>query len=153
MCSGEIECKEIENITTDKKMNAPLVFLNGCFSANLFDEWKQEKNLSTSFLIAGASSCICTRRNIGDKIAADFSLKFYETLLSKDENAFTTIGSVLQIARQEFKKGCPSEDFSWLLYTLHGSPSYELFPRIDTKSVLMQAPNKESMEKISKFTV
>jgi len=153
MTSGMIECKEIEDATAHKKLNAPLVFLNGCFSGNIFEEWEQEKNLSTSFLISGASGCICTRRSIGDKTAYNFSRMFYEKLLSKDEDAPTTIGSVLQTARQEFKTDCSTKDFSWLLYTLHGNPSYELFPRFDPKDLFMQAPTKESMNKISKFTV
>lgn len=153
MTSGMIECKEIEDATAHKKLNAPLVFLNGCFSGNIFEEWEQEKNLSTSFLISGASGCICTRRSIGDKTAHNFSRMFYEKLLSKDEDAPTTIGSVLQIARQGFKMDCPTKDFSWLLYTLHGDPSYELFPRFDPKDLAMQAPTKESVNRISKFTV
>lgn len=153
MTSGEIECKEIEDATAHKKLSAPLVFLNGCFSADILEEWEQEKNLSTSFLMAGASGCICTRRDIGDTVASDFSRKFYETLLSKDNSAPTRIGSVLQSARQEFKKGCSENDFGWLLYTLHGSPSYELFPRLDLSAVTKQVPSRSSVEKISKFAV
>jgi len=153
MTSGSIECKEIEDATIHNKLNAPLVFLNGCFSANIFEEWEQEKSLSTSFLISGASGCVCTRRSIGDEPASNFARIFYEKLLSKDEDTPTTIGSVLQTARQEFKKGCSPKDFSWLLYTLHGNPSYELFPRFGPKTLVLQAPTTESINEISKFTI
>ncbi len=153
MTSGKIECKEIEDVTAHKRMKGPLVFLNGCFSANILEEWEQEKNLSTSFLISGASGCVCTRRFIGDKAASNFSRKFYEKLLSKDEDVPTTIGSVLQIARQEFKKNCPPGDVNWLLYTLHGNPSYELFPRFEPKDLARQAPRKEFINIISESTL
>lgn len=150
---GRIECSEIMDITADGKLNAPLVFLNGCFSANIVKEWKQEKNLSTAFLISGASGCICTRMSIGDENASNFSRIFYKKLLSKDEDAPTTIGSVLQTARQEFKASCSTKDFSWLLYTLYGNPSCEIFPRLSAQNLATQAPNKKSMNTISKFTV
>lgn len=149
---GRIECSEILDVTADGKLCAPLVFLNGCFSGNIVKEWKQEKNLSTSFLTSGASGCICTRRSIGDKVAYNFSRIFYEKLLSKNDESPTTIGSVLQTARQEFKANCPVKDFSWLLYTLHGNPSYELFPRYSPKNLATHAPNKKSMDRASKFT-
>lgn len=103
----------------------PIVFLNGCGSANALELWPTYKNLAAEFIACGAVACIVADYPIFETSARHFARSFYSHLINKH----TTVGEALRHARLDLSRRHrttdpdPQYDITRYFYNLHGDPT------------------------------
>nr|VFJ50264.1 MAG: PEGA domain-containing protein [Candidatus Kentron sp. DK] len=120
----KLESGMLKDWTTGDKRALPLFFFNANQAdpspggAQIIDGW------APALLGAGASGYIGALWPVGDKGAAEFSIRFYRMLEEKlAENPTATVSEILQKARRLFlKEGDPT----YLAYVFYGDPNFRL---------------------------
>jgi|GEM_PF-4528744 len=98
---------------------SPLVFLNGCWSANSRKTTRENDSvasLTEAFLSIGARAVIGTLFEVPDRGARAFAEIFYDALLSS-----RTIGEAILEARRKVREN-PAHGASWASFVLYGNP-------------------------------
>ncbi len=100
----------------------PIVFFNGCRSAQLEESWQKQESLATEFLDCGASACIVTHFQVPELSAKNFALRFYHYFIHEG----LTVGQSLRQARLDLAKpefagaGDSKYDLTRFFYNLYG---------------------------------
>ncbi len=96
----------------------PFVILNACQSGALNFSITEIQGWATKFLVAGASTFICTLWSVTDKIALEFTQELYNQLFRG-----VTLGEAVRLSRLKCRE---SGDPSWLAYEVYGHPNMKL---------------------------
>jgi len=99
----------------------PLVFANACGSVGAGGTTEVIPTFGQEFVEKGAHNFVGTFAPVTKDLALDFAGRFYEHLVSEDEDL--TIGQALLATKLDFHQTAGQEDPSYLFYCLYGPPS------------------------------
>lgn len=102
--------------------SAPIIFLNGCQSAEL---WQTDSSLAMHFLKAGAAACIVTHAKLPERAARQFSSIFYSCFVEKKMTIAEALHQTRLAVMNDRKQDAYSfseYDLTRFLYNLYGDP-------------------------------
>jgi hypothetical protein len=124
MEDGDLDLLAWQGFTSANPQNHPLVFLNACDTGraegvlNFVDGW------APKMLEAGAGAYIGGAWALGDRGAAQFSVRFYESLIAGlKTNASVTVSVLVREARRLFYD---TGDPTFLGYVYYGDPHFTI---------------------------
>ncbi len=106
----------------------PMVFFNGCRSAQLEEAWQKHEGLAAEFLDCGASACIVTHFQVPELSAKKLALRFYHYLIKQGLTAGQSLQQArLDLAKPEFAAEFdPDYDVTRYFYNLYGDATVRL---------------------------
>lgn len=135
----------------------PLIFLNGCFSGQIFDLWDKSANIATNLLNKYASGCVVTISNIPDISSIKFSKRFYDYLLENPGDV--TYGEALLKVRKDIYEE-DKKDPTRFFFHFFGDPNAKIIYTKGKSEEIMDSvltefskerENKEEQQKEFKF--
>lgn len=122
-----------------------LIFSNAC-SSGQSGQWvihedynRQVFGMANAFLLAGARHYIGSFWEVVDEFGRDFSMHFYEVLLTG-----APIGQALRLARKKLIDQYGEDSIIWASYLLYGDPASIYFPHENVMRGKMDTVQAES---------